>query len=137
MGQWKFSKQFNFPCKIKHRRDGTMRTTQYIGLTPVASKYAATAINSEKYEMTLGMFEEPVMGKIYYMPVSEGPNKALIAKEVVQAEPWSSGPMIFTHLQLTLIKESGQEIDCGFVGSWVEDPLLKCEVNYTQGTYYV
>src|ERR1700761_5780168 len=100
------------------------RSTQYIGINKFAEDYVTQASKVETYEMTTGMFDEPVLGSIYYMPPPPGPNKALIAKEVVQVEPWSSGPMIFTHLQLTLVKECGQEINMGIAFSWMLDPSM-------------
>ena len=113
------------------------RTTQYIGLTKDAHEYVKQATRVEEYEMTLGMFDEPVMGKIYHMPAPEGPNKELIAKEVVQTAPWSSGPMIFTHLKLILIKECGQELETDYAYSWVLNPEIIDEIDYERGHYYV
>ena len=113
------------------------RSTQYIGLTDAAEEWVKGAIGTEQYPMTRGMFDEPIMGTIYHMPAPEGPNKELIAKEVVQAEPWSSGPMIFTHLELILVKECGQMLKHGFIYSWVEDPTCKSEFNSAKGVYWV
>lgn len=114
------------------------RSTQYIGLNAYAKMWVANAIRTEEYEMTTGMFDEPVKGRIFHLPPPKGPNKALIAKEVVQAKPWSSGPMIFTHLKVVLVKESGQELDCGFYYSWMVDPLVADqEFEPNTGRYYV
>jgi hypothetical protein len=116
------------------------RTTQYIGLNIYALNYVRNAIRTETYDMTTGMFDEPVHGTIYHMPPPKGPNKALIAKEVVQATPWSSGMMIFTHLKLTLVKESDEEVDYGDVAfSWMVDPSLGYEQEYdlATGRFYV
>ncbi len=110
------------------------RSTQYIGLNDYAKKWVEKAIKTETYEMTTGMFDEPVMGTIYHMPPPDGPNKALIAKEVVQAAPWSSGVMFFTHLKLTLIKESGQELDMSEAFSWMTDPSLAGSQEYDPAT---
>jgi hypothetical protein len=113
-----------------------MRTTQYIGLTSAAQRWVEGALRKETYEIYKGW--ENVYGSVYYMPPPEGPNKVLVAREVVQASPWSSGPMIFTHLLITLIKDSGQEIDCGFYYSWVVDPMSKeSEYDPDLGTFFV
>jgi hypothetical protein len=46
--------------------------------------------------------------------------------------------MIFTHLKLTLVKESGQEIDMGEAFSWMVDPSLTLrEYDMATGRYYV
>ena len=115
------------------------RTTQYIGL----NTYALNLVNSEKvishkeYEMTKGMFNEPVMGGIWHLKPPEGPNKELILKEEVQMCPWSSGPMIFTHLKVTLVKNCGQELDMGYYCSWMVDPTVEGEYDIETGRMYV
>lgn len=113
------------------------RTTQYIGLTNDARNYVKNAISIEQYEMTTGMFNEPVMGNIYYLPPLLGLDKELIAKEVVQFTPWSSGPMIFTHLQFILVKEDNSKCDCGYYYSWVQNPLITNEFDVERGHCYV
>jgi len=115
------------------------RTTQYIGLNSYATKWVERAIKEETYDMTTGMFDETIEGKIYYL-YCKSPNMKSIFKEVVQTEPWSNGPMIFTCLQWTLVKESGQEIDMGILFKWMGDPSLKydhIEVDYNTGRFYV
>jgi len=87
--------------------------------------------------MTQGMYGEPVEGYIYHMPTPEGPHKAFSVKEVVQATPWSSGPMIFTHLVGTLTKESGQDLVMSPYYSWMLDPCLDETFDYETGRYYV
>ena len=113
------------------------RSTQYIGLTDQAREYVKSAIKVEQWQMTIGMFDEPVMGSIYHLPPPNSSDKELIAKEVVQLEPWSSGPMIFTHLKLTVIDKDGKEVEMGFAYDWVQDFALQCEVDWKKGTYYV
>ena len=114
-----------------------MRTTQYIGLTDAAAQWVKNATRSESVQITTGMFDEPVMGKKYWMPVPKGPNIEYTAEEVVQASPWSSGPMIMTHLKLTLVKESGQVLDMGFAYSWAFAPGMVAEVDAGSGHYCV
>lgn len=57
----------------------------------------------------LGMFCEEISLLTYIL------KNGRLACEVVQAEPWSSGPMIFTHLYI-----DGEEglAEKEFVGSW-------------------
>lgn len=116
-----------------------MRSTQYIGLNDYAKGYVKNAISVETYDMTTGMFDEIVRGKVYHMPVPEGPNnKDFILTEVVQDSPWSSGPMIFTCLEPTLIKENGQRIPMGIYFWWMIDPSVKDqEYDPATGRYYV
>lgn len=114
------------------------RATQYIGLTAAAEKYVAeTAISSEQIVLGMGMFDEPVYGKRYHLPAPSGPNKAVILTEVIQAEPWSSGPMILTRLKCELIKDSMQVVDLGTIFDWVRDPTCKCEVDQQKGVFWV
>lgn len=120
------------------------RTTQYIGLTKRALEYVNDAVEAKPYNMTEGMFGEIIHGSIYTMPNGE------ILTEVVQAEPWSSGPMIFTHLRcrppelpFPESQHSGvQPEDANaefplFYFSWVLDPTVEGEVDYENGRYYV
>lgn len=120
------------------------RSTQFIGLTEAARRYVKNAERRELYEMTSGMFGEPIMGTIYHMTPPAGPNAGYYLKEVVQDTPWSSGPMIFTRLKPFLVKECGQVLgedeEGGEYFSWVLDPTLKdehMEVDQTTGRYYV
>lgn len=116
------------------------RSTQYIGLTTLAHSIVSNNTGKKPFEMATGMFDEPVVGHIFHMPVPEGPNTAFYYKEEVQDMPWSSGPMIFTRLRAFLVKESGQVVDMGTVADWVRDPNLrdKCfEFDADRGTYYV
>jgi len=114
-----------------------MRETQYIGLNQYAQDYVKDAIKTETFEMTQGMFGEPVHGTIYHMPTPKGPNKEYRLVETVQAEPWSSGPIIFTCLKGILVKESGQELDTGEYFQWMLDPSIENEFDHETGRYYV
>lgn len=114
------------------------RETQYIGLTDDAKEFVKKAIREESYKMCEGMFGEEVYGSIYHLPPPPGPNKDLILKEEPQVTPWSSGPMIFTHLRSILVKECGQDIDDDtFYFDWVLDPSIKVEYDSKKGHYYV
>jgi len=112
------------------------RSTQFIGLSPSALKFVNEKCHKEPVvtcdccghskggnfitkidRHTSGMFEEEIPLTTFYMyapsPVGE---KVFEVKEVVQCDPWSSGPMIFTHLQL----ENGE-----FIGSWTDEEINK------------
>lgn len=115
------------------------RCAQYIGLNKYAEDWLKSALRVEEYQMTTGMFDEPVMGRIYHMPLPEGPNiKGYIAKEVVQCVPWSGGPMIFSHIHMTLVREEGPEEDMGDGWfSWMFDPSINGECDHNTGRYKV
>lgn len=113
------------------------RSTQYIGLNQYALNFVKGAKLVETFELTEGMFGEPVLGSVYHMPPPAGPNDEYILKEVVQDVPWSSGPMIFTHLEATLVKKSGQRIKLGPYFSWMVDPSIKDEYDLETGRYYI
>jgi len=113
------------------------RSTQYIGLTAAANKWVKSAFKVEDFELTTGMFGEPIPGRIYHIAAAGDRDLALVATEEVQIEPWSSGPMIFTHLRITVVNDSGQRIDCGYYYSWVMDPTVENEYDYERGAYFV
>lgn len=104
------------------------RFTQYIGLSPRASEFLKNHNYKQiySYEMTEGIAQEPVMGNLYECIIQvEGrfscPGneykediKTLYIEEV-QAEPWSSGPMIFTQLRNILTGK--------ILGSWTDEEI--------------
>lgn len=60
----------------------------------------------------------------------------MIYEEVVQDSPWSSGPMIFTHFKVTMVKvdrdtnysyKEIQRTEEGFYFSWMKDPSIHDE----------
>jgi len=104
------------------------RFTQYIGLSPRAWEYLKDNNYKEiyRYEMTEGIAQESVMGSLYECTI-QLPGRyscevneymedvKVLYIEVVQAEPWSSGPMIFTFLKNILTG--------GMVGLWTEEEI--------------
>ena len=103
------------------------RSTQYIGLNTYAKNLVKNAYKTEVLpELTIGMCEEPIPGKVFYVAPLSGEDVNVYHKytEVVQCEPWSSGPMIFTHLRWEIMKQSGQLVDMVLVCSWIVDPML-------------
>jgi len=116
-----------------------MRTTQFIGLTAHAKEFleANTIGEPERFVLTEGIAGEPVHGQRWPLRVPEGPNEAYYATEIVQVAPWSSGPMIFTCLNISLVKIGGDTVDCGKAFEWVWNPDLKGEVDEVAGHYNV
>jgi len=118
------------------------RMTQDVGLNNYAEKYVKHlqekyTCDKSIYHMADGMFGEEVFGAILKY-IDEYGNKITL-KEVVQDSPWSSGLMIFTHLEMTVEKSSGQVLsDFHNLFSWMVDPSLEdLELDYETGRYYV
>jgi hypothetical protein len=104
-----------------------MRTTQYIGLNALALEFVATLEKLDIKHFTTGMFEEEVPLGVWK------DTDGTIYKEVVQIEPWSSGPMIFTCVEVYGVKPKmwlHQWIEC------VPHRQHEC-VDFTRGTYFV
>lgn len=115
-----------------------MRTTQYIGLTDQALDFLRRNGKLIKdVVITTGMFDEEVSGGVWELVAPKGPNKALYAKECVQMQPWSSGPMIFTCLELILVKDSGQEVKLSQIFQWVVNPEIQGEFDQKKGQLWI
>lgn len=108
------------------------RTTQYIGLTDRAKQWleeiGAVPVKDSQNK-TFGMFEEDV-------PLGEWTNprdSRMSIKEVLQASPWSSGPMLFTCLEI-------RHFHCHPDGSpyqvytWFIDPMISYSQEYDPST---
>jgi len=108
------------------------RTTQFIGLSPKANEFLETHNYKQlcTYHMTEGMFSEPIMGGIYECILQRQGGYSCPGNEymehcretyieVVQAEPWSSGPMIFTCLK-------NVQTDV-MVGTWAEEEIYSAK----------
>lgn len=112
------------------------RTTQYIGLNAKAMAFIKEnhlvprepndAPKDVMHGHKAGMFEEDVsMG-------SWTDHDGNAWDEVMQASPWSSGPMIFTCLEKRGTRQRA--------GEWIEDPELSRmgqEFSFEQGKFYV
>ena len=102
------------------------RTTQFIGLSYAAREFMNDCNNpieelvSEK--STTGMFGEDIPLKTFL-------RNGIKYQEIVCAEPWSSGPMIFTCLKNTKTGENLFE--------WVSDATTRGEFDAKKGTYWV
>ncbi len=108
-----------------------MRQTQWVGLTSDAAKYVKDATPIPSDNKTFGMFYEE-------LPLCKWEKNGYLLVEEVQFSPWSSGPMIFTHLKVFLIKNADQEpVKIGYFFSWVVDPMITCEFDSEKGHMYV
>jgi hypothetical protein len=106
------------------------RSTQYIGLNADALAYVSTLERIDSDNHTTGMFDERIpLGK-WRLGTTE-----VCVLEKVQAEPWSSGPVIFTALKL----ERNGFVNDAWMFPWQEDPHLNggAEFNIANGTYWV
>jgi len=101
------------------------RTDQYIGLTRAAESYV-----SERERLATTPLEG-AFGNSFDLGTWAGDNGSVL-KEVVQAAPWSSGPMYFTCLKMDWGNGSFAKIFC-----WVLDPTIKSEFDYERGHYWV
>ncbi len=111
------------------------RSTQFIGLTQEAKQVVESLEEVESDTSTFGMFEEKIPLRKWEYPPSFGKlgwNGKWIIREKVQRVQWSSGPMIFTCLEIE--EENDNKYECF---QWICDPRVKCGVDYEQGTYYV
>jgi hypothetical protein len=124
-----------FPSLKKKKEERVMRSTQYIGLTRSAMDFIADyqrVIKSEN--CTHGMFDEVVaLGE--WVSKHDG-TKFWKIKEIVQFEPWSSGPMIFTCLVGFFHNDKTCEHPISVLG-WVEDPRQQGEFDCEKGTMWV
>jgi len=117
-----------------------VRTTQFIGLTAEAQRFVANLKELSSDNTTSGLCGEEIPLKRWKWPqdklpiaVPERVEKACI-REVVQEIPWSSGPMIFTCLEIDWgfpSRASDKKSNYTKVLQWVSDPRLgfrtKCE----------
>ena len=104
------------------------RSTTFVGLTKKAKEYTNKLLSVPSKNVSYGMFDEEI-------PLMSWLDGDVLVEEVEQCVPWSSGPMIFTHL-----KVSTYEGGYGFIHSWVFDPSLDPyaihgEYNETEGTF--
>ena len=118
------------------------RSTQFIGLTDAAMHYVRNLKPLPSDLSTHGMFDEEIPLRRWVMPDNRTTGKGEMERrgddgqlqpcirEVVQAVPWSSGPMIFTCLAFdygnTLDTEKG-DFQPSFTDTafeWINDPTL-------------
>jgi hypothetical protein len=111
-----------------------MRETQYIGLTKLAEDYVSNLKELESDTSTFGMFDEDIPLRRWEMPEDYKYNReGECIREVVQATPWSSGPMIFTCLEFDF-GNGGKVIFC----QWIDYPNIKDqECDREKGMFWV
>ena len=120
------------------------RSTQFIGLNKCAQRFIMEcAIDNENNRKTWseveGMFDEPYpltswICKLHSDAAAE--DKTYLVREVVQAEPSSSGPMIFTCLEVVFDEQAGGN-GTYRICEWRNNPLVKGEVDYECGEFWV
>ena len=107
------------------------RSTQFIGLTAKAAQLVADLEPAESDTQTMGMFEEKIGLRRWHCKSLTKRGKWV--REKVQIVPWSSGPMIFTCLEIEA--QNGSKCECM---EWICDPRMKGrEFDYEEGAYYV
>lgn len=110
------------------------RSTKFIGLTDKATLFV------KDFKMLPSTQDaEGLDGERFPLRRWVGNDGLIEYWEVVQAAPWSSGPMIFTHLAMYYPVNMA---DGEFILSWVLDPTLTKRQSYTEydqreGTYWV
>lgn len=85
-----------------------MRTTQFRGHTEMVENFLKHCQKKEKIGEVLGMCDEHVCDLFRYED-----NRGNLWDEVVQAEPWSAGPVIFLGIQSN-----------GYFDGWGESDIL-------------
>lgn len=100
-----------------------MRTTQFVGLNKQAEAFVSDAEENKSFPgFTYGMFDEQI-------PLHQWIKDGKRYTEVVQASPWSGGPVIFTCLK----DENGMEICPWLLIDFDGNEYVDCET----GQYYV
>lgn len=103
-----------------------MRCTQFIGLTQAAELFVSNLDPQPSRTKARGMFDEEI-------PLGSWTDGTAVYNEVVQATPWSSGPMIFTKLRQVLRGDTYFDLYC-----WVMDPTVEGqEYDPEKGTFWV
>lgn len=111
------------------------RSTQWIGLTASGDEFISSLERLPSDRHTSGMFDETLpLGK---WKAPEGRwHKAKYIREVVQEVPWSSGPMIFTRLEIEYHQSDGQMFTAPCF-EWVHDPTVEAELDYDSGVFWI
>lgn len=119
-----------------------MRTTQYIGLTKAASDFVQDLKALKSDRKTSGIAGEDIelqrwechpMFKHAVARDRRDRKQLSCVREKVQMTPWSSGPMIFTCLEVDYGNGATTEIF-----QWIMDPTVKDEeFNTERGAMWV
>jgi hypothetical protein len=111
-----------------------MRSTQFVGLTKVAEDFVKDLEQLESDHSTSGMFEEeiPLRKWVLHPKIKSWGREGECIREVVQTVPWSSGPMIFTCLEV----DHGNGAKIEFF-EWINDPTCEAEYDPEGGRMWV
>lgn len=108
------------------------RSDQYVGLTTKGNEFIRNfpkkdIINKKEVFMCHQAFNPwPLTG-------IEITTKDRIYREVLQCDPWSSGPVYLTHIAVF----NKQKKLLGYMFSWIEDENVTGEVDPDNGKYYI
>lgn len=108
------------------------RTTQFIGLTAHAVAFIKETgcVCQPSDTHVVGMFDEKIPLRKWLWTDKDA---NYVIREFVQEIPWSSGPMIFTCLEIAWTPKSRS-----LILTWVSDPREEGnEYNYERGTMWV
>ena len=113
------------------------RSTQFIGLTQEAEDFVKGLKSLPSDNKTFGMFGEDIPLRRWELhPKLKGMNTSeeyiQCIREIQQEAPWSSGPMIFTCLEVDLSN--------GFIYKifeWVHNPLVENEYDKEKGQFWI
>jgi len=105
-----------------------MRCTQYIGLNQRAEEYVKNLKELKSDESTSGMFDEEINLRRWDVPNKlkgvDWPDRCI--REVVQTERCSSGPMIFTCLEIDFANCLNDPKGGRFkMLQWIDDPSVE------------
>ena len=105
------------------------RSTQFIGLPTRATEFIESLEELESDTQTFGMFGETIPLRRW----KYGDRDTPCIREIVQATPWSSGPMIFTCLEI----DFGNGGTSGKVLQWIQDPRVTREISEDYNSMWV
>lgn len=111
------------------------RSTQFIGLTTRGEEFISELEQVPSNKHTCGMFEEKIPLRRWKAPERRW-HKAKFIQEVVQEIAWSSGPMIFTRLEIEYYQSDGQMCTAPCF-EWVHDPRVEAEFDYDLGIFWI
>lgn len=109
------------------------RSNQYIGMHKKAREFynhlkQTGTVSKAEYIIAYQAFgDDPITGR------EEIKIDDRIYREVLQCDPWSSGPMFFTCIGVYNLENKL----IGYLQTWELDENVKGEVDYENGKYYV
>lgn len=121
------------------------RSTQYIGLNDASVLFVKEAKlkEVESDHCVYGMFDEKIKLRKWVTTENTPSNINTCCKyikEMLQDMPWSSGPMIFTCLEIFQGAEDETDEDLLYrtpILEWVLDPSITSEIDKVRGRYWV